>query len=681
MATPEKCFDFEGGGLHNRCALCGSERADSSRGTLTSWLFRKVCSCQAPALDLTPVSQASGHAESGPALEINNRYDALEEIGSGGMGTVYKAFDRQKGDLCAVKVLRSELCSDRLFLQRFEREAQACISFSHANLVQVRDHGYTKCGAPFFAMEWLDGTALSTVLESKGVLACNEAVRIAIEICAALSHIHQLGIVHRDLKPANVVLTYEKSGQLRAKLVDFGIAKVTRLQHNNLTETGEIFGSPLYMSPEQCTGQPLDSRSDIYSLGCLLFECLTGSPPFSGATALETIMMHLVQLPEVTISVCPLALGVTLKCLEKEPDRRYQSAEALCRDLQRALARDWSLRLHTFAARAAAPRKLRKAAIFAAGTLTTAILLLSPFWQETVDNNWHTCNQRGQKAFDCGNYIRAREQFGMALKHARLRGEKLLEKRTLLDLSDLDAAMGHRSMADAGRRQAMEKEATDSVRKLVFPVTDQKQLASSLVKEGLESEERGDCHSATTAYEAALRIFSAGQITYDMERACALARLADLLIAEGKYLSRAQRLIEESRRINRVICGPQGESVAENGLALAECLFSMGKSQAAIAELTSASVFFERAPVSQLRCRARLAYLKGAIDADRTQLIAALSLYESSQLQDSYHHARTLDALAAVESGSGSSQSASAMRRRAGIMLERVASSERAGQK
>lgn len=195
-------------------------------------------------------------------------------------------------------------------------------------------------------MDYVEGKTLSATLLEEGALTAERACRLIAQVCDGLHEAHSKGVVHRDIKPGNIILTTDSTGAEMAKIVDFGIAKVIgRDDTQNLTQTGEVFGTPLYMSPEQCLGQKVDARSDLYSLGCVLYECLSGKPPFEGSSSLETIMMHVNgALPAFDDKVISVQLkSVVLKSLSKKPQERFQSAS----DLTEALTQDGSsLRAH-----------------------------------------------------------------------------------------------------------------------------------------------------------------------------------------------------------------------------------------------------------------------------------------------------------------------------------------------
>ncbi len=263
---------------------------------------------------------------------IDGRYQLIEVLGQGGMGTVIKARHANLDKVVAIKVLNaSQLFDDENSKARFEVEAKAGSKLSHPNLVAVFDYGFTKAGEPYLVMEYIEGESLEQWLNREGKLTPSEFLHIFIQACKALQFIHNKGIIHRDLKPSNIMI--QIIGDERyAKLLDFGIAKVLSddgktAQH--LTATGAVFGSPLYMSPEQCQGEKIDHRSDIYSLGCVMYMCLVGQPPLQGENPLQTIFKH-VNLKPAPIQ-CSYAIereiaSVVEKCLEKNPAERFKSA-------------------------------------------------------------------------------------------------------------------------------------------------------------------------------------------------------------------------------------------------------------------------------------------------------------------------------------------------------------------
>ncbi|WP_437742214.1 bifunctional serine/threonine-protein kinase/formylglycine-generating enzyme family protein [Sorangium sp. So ce1504] len=269
------------------------------------------------------------------------QYLITEEIGRGGMGVVYRAVHRSVGQLAAVKVLSSQLARDASQLRRFTNEARALSLVDHPGLVKIFDFGETPQGEPYILMEYLRGELLRSRLMRCKRLALPEVLRIGRQAASALAAVHKNGIVHRDLKPSNMMLVAddEASGGERLKLLDFGIARFTE-DKADLTAPGSVLGTAMYMSPEQCVGQsPVDSRSDIYSLGVVLHELLAGEPPFTGEPV-EVLRMHLFQDPRPLSEVAPEVpqeiSSLIRRMLAKEPSRRpdiAQIAEAMRRDI------------------------------------------------------------------------------------------------------------------------------------------------------------------------------------------------------------------------------------------------------------------------------------------------------------------------------------------------------------
>jgi serine/threonine protein kinase len=268
-----------------------------------------------------------------PGAIVAGRYEIISMIGSGGMGIIYKARDPQLDKYYALKMMHRHQLDDRA-LKRFKQEAKAASQLTHPKLLAVRDFGFSESGNPFMIMDFIDGVSLSDVLRAEGSLRNKEAINIFLQICDGMQYAHAQGVLHRDLKPSNVMLTKFNTLVPVAKVVDFGIAKIDcglSQQADGVTSTGEILGSPLYMSPEQATGKYVDQRSDIYSMGCLIYETLTGRPPFKGDSTLETMIQHLQKDPPALCEkaagrVFPKALEVVVqKTLAKNPDDRYQS--------------------------------------------------------------------------------------------------------------------------------------------------------------------------------------------------------------------------------------------------------------------------------------------------------------------------------------------------------------------
>lgn len=273
---------------------------------------------------------------------IDGKYRILEVVGAGGMSLVFKAEHLLLNRIVAVKMLHAYLRSDDVSVKRFQQEARTCASFDHPNVVPILDFGVTKNGQPFLVMKFLDGTSLAHMLRERRRLPWMEAVPIFIQCCDALEAAHHAGIIHRDIKPGNIVIIKDPDGSERVQVVDFGIAKMLRddLNDQTLTQAGEVFGSPLYMSPEQCEGRALDARSDIYSLGAVIYETISGQPPLMGSSATETMRLHTRERPRPFSQVVEgLSLPdgleqVVQTMLAKSPSARFHTMAAVRRKLK-----------------------------------------------------------------------------------------------------------------------------------------------------------------------------------------------------------------------------------------------------------------------------------------------------------------------------------------------------------
>jgi eukaryotic-like serine/threonine-protein kinase len=264
---------------------------------------------------------------------LGGRYRVENELGRGGMAKVYRGQDTVLGRTVAIKILAPQYAEDQGFVQRFRREAQAAARISNQTIVSVFDTG-SDDGVHFIVMEYVEGRTLADYLTGGGRIMPDRAIDIGIDVARALEAAHAQGVIHRDIKPGNIML----DGQGDVKVTDFGIARVTATAET-VAQTAAVLGTASYLSPEQAQGQPVDVRSDIYSLGCVLFEMVTGRPPFPGDSPVTVASKHVLEQPtppsQINQDVSPDLDAVILRALAKNPANRYQSATEMREDLER----------------------------------------------------------------------------------------------------------------------------------------------------------------------------------------------------------------------------------------------------------------------------------------------------------------------------------------------------------
>jgi len=261
-----------------------------------------------------------------------DRYEIIEELGKGGMGAVYRVEDTKAKEEIALKLIKPEIAAEKKTIERFRNELTTARKIRHKNICGMYDLNEEK-GTHYITMEYVPGEDLKSFLRRSGHLTISKAISTAKQVCDGLSEAHELGIVHRDLKPSNIMI--DKSGNVR--IMDFGIART--LKTKGITGSGVMIGTPEYMSPEQVEGKEVDQRSDIYSLGAILYEMVTGRVPFEGNTALSVAMKHKSEIPkspkELNAQTSEDLCHVILKCMEKDKKKRYQNTEGLLSELEK----------------------------------------------------------------------------------------------------------------------------------------------------------------------------------------------------------------------------------------------------------------------------------------------------------------------------------------------------------
>jgi TPR repeat protein/serine/threonine protein kinase len=339
-----------------RCSTCGKYLLQERKGSLTQWILRwDACTCgkdassmpfqsaAPPSIDLSKFARSDETAEDGdPVIPLDpeqfptERYAPIKELGRGATGAVYLCRDLLLSKKVAVKILHSVTAAQ---LIGFQEEARAVSKLDHPNVLKMLDFGPTNSGAPFMVMEYFNGITVEQLLEENGAIELGAAIEIFSDVCSALIAAHSLNIYHRDLTPSNILLAVNQSEEQRVKLIDFGLALVKPKYSDTTAFDGKaLVGTPAYMAPDTVQSKAYDARSEIYSIGCVLFEVLTGQVPFRGENALETITMHANDAPPKLSEVAGQPYSneiekVIAKCLAKDPDKRFQSVA----DLQEAL--------------------------------------------------------------------------------------------------------------------------------------------------------------------------------------------------------------------------------------------------------------------------------------------------------------------------------------------------------
>ncbi|MBK8252669.1 MAG: serine/threonine protein kinase [Polyangiaceae bacterium] len=302
------------------------------------------------SMEIPPPTKIENQGEDGKdpyiGTTFDHRYKIEELLGEGGMGFVYRARHKVIGKKVAIKVLRADLARDKEITERFQQEARSASSIGNPHIIDISDFGDLPDGSTYFVMEFLDGKSLASIIDSKVPLTVDRICHITSQIADGLAAAHAGGIVHRDLKPDNIFLITRAPDKDFVKILDFGIAKVTGDASTKLTKAGAVFGTPHYMSPEQAAGAPIDHRTDIYSLGVIMYEMMSGQLPFNADNFMGILTQHMYKAPVPIRALvplqdrpqveCPPTLeAVILKCMSKKPEQRYQSMIELQGDIEK----------------------------------------------------------------------------------------------------------------------------------------------------------------------------------------------------------------------------------------------------------------------------------------------------------------------------------------------------------
>jgi len=511
-------------------------------------------------------SPAQSSKQSGRALgtTIGGHYQLESRIGSGGSSAVYLAKDLALGRKVALKLLLSGAHFSEEERLRFQREGRAVGSLDHPHIVRIFEFNTTENDEPYLVMEYLQGKSLADIVKERGGLKPAEFIAWTIQVVQALAYAHKRHIVHRDVKSSNIVIVQNDAGESIAKVVDFGLARPEEEAGKGLTLTGTIFGSPHYMSPEQCRGERVDARSDIYSFGCVMYECLTGDVPFSGASILETFRMHLEDRPKPFAAKLKNMQNaadvekIVFKCLAKNPNDRYADAEHLETDL-RSLERN--TRSGFLSSSLSLARKVKSdtssrfgkflkpliALALVAGIGGAVVAARPQVITDLADKKWTELDLSAQHAFDAGDLKTAEKYYQQGQKFA------VYAPVSMRLLRETESLRGELDLAYARSDDAAKKTLKERLRKLEQSSPSKLPFSLSLLQESLFKLKQSD--------DPEKKKRNTQQASYVLN--CA-NDAADVLIQEGKLFEATDLLQSVYDKASEFI--PDSDSVIPRSL-------------------------------------------------------------------------------------------------------------------
>lgn len=597
-----------------------------------------------------PMSLEDARRRVGTLFE--NKYQIEDCVGQGGMSVVYRARHLQLNKTVAVKLLHSHLSGQDKAIGRFHQEAQAISRLDHDGFVRLHDYGATADGVQYLVLEYLTGSWLSNFLKNEGPLSPQATIDLMMQLCQALSHAHARGIIHRDLKPSNIAIIDSEDGARRTKIADFGIAKLAGedVDKLNLTQTGDVFGSPPYMSPEQWQGKKLDGRSDIYSLGCVMFECLTGDPPFIGASYFETMKAHLeLEVPKIPRSHKDFAnydaLEIVLaKMLAKDPNERFSSVDELTGAFETLKSQSADSIKHLTRAhkikKARSPKWWRQPLeiLIWIGVIGTGILIF-----DRLADTWKGHDEAGLRMLNTLRYEDAFAEFGKAAACAQkeMKADQIrnaLEKQALVAfiLSDQTrlAALQERLSAYEDRVGERDDTADWSIATDLFGVTEDvgfDVLYDRVCRIANDKIAGDDLVGATTFLTKVLASLKGACGQDDIKLLEPLTLLARALIMQcqdappgsperADLTGRIVPVVDEGLRVARLALRLQGGG-AEKTAAIG------GKEAAGSGAEKTESRYEDEVPLNEARCLLYTAYV-AAIRGDRNGAGEVLARFE-----------------------------------------------------